>query len=117
MQYKKQTINLALCIFLSTLPIIIFIWAQWFENRYFDTFSGVLTYASIDHFFSVRPMFILDMPYLLIPLFSGLALWFCLKVRKAIIDQKSALNYIVLVLIVLNFVSLFYFLRLGYTLL
>lgn len=108
MEDKKQLKDLLISIFLTILPIFIFILTPGLADKYFHVFSGRFMYISQDHYFAFSPTFVLDLPYFLPPIIWAIAVWFCLKIRKEIENRKSFLNYLILALTVLNSIFFLY---------
>ena len=108
MENKKQLKNLFIGISLTIIPILIYILATILGNKSLDIFSGRFMYISQDNYFSISPSFVLDLPYLLPPIIWAFAILFCLKIRRKILNQKSLLNFLILVLLTLNSIFLVY---------
>lgn len=100
--------NLAWAIALTILPAFIYPLTFKLQDKYFDVFSGRFMYVSQDYYFEFSLISLLDSFFFLVLVLWAGAIWFCLKVRKEIPSRKSSLNYLVLVLIVLNSVGLLY---------
>lgn len=108
MENKKQLKNLLISIFLTILPIFIFIITPGLADKYFHVFSGQLIYTGQDHYFGFSPTFVLDLPYFLPPIIWIIAVWFCIRLRKQTQSTKSFHNYLALVLLTLNFIFVAY---------
>lgn len=93
MDHKKQLKNLGIAITLVIAPFLIFNYMPALNEKYFPT----------------SPMFLLDLPYLLIAIIWGVSLYLFIKIRKNIENRKSFFNYLVLILAVLNGVLIAYF--------
>lgn len=102
MENKKQLKTSIIGLLLTFLPIFIYVITSFIADKYYHVFAGRVTYLTTDYYFSFSPSFILDLPYFLPPIIWAFTLWFCVKTEKDIQDHKSFLNYLMLVLIVLN---------------
>lgn len=108
METKNQIKKVFWAVAFTILPAFIYPLTFRFQDKYFDVFSGRFMYISQEHYFEFSLVSVLDSFFFLVPVLWIGAIWFCLKVRKEIENRKSFLNYLVLVLIILNGVGLLY---------